>query len=192
MSQASGISGAGQPTHPLRQTSFPADEDLYGYGSGQRSPSVDAMSRVSGPSGVSGTTGSVAPTEKKKRGRKSRASIAAAAAAAAAQQSQQQQSQSQERSGSPSLVGDASTANSRRGYSRSAKNGAGDTAEEEEDDAAANEVMAMEQAARTQDQKREEARLRAMLVEALDKDQYLRYENWRAARLPDSVIRRVI
>ncbi|KAG7127046.1 hypothetical protein HYQ44_020151 [Verticillium longisporum] len=43
---------------------------------------------------------------------------------------------------------------------------------------------------RTQEQKQEEIRLRAMLVECFDEDQMNRYENWRAAKLTDNVVKR--
>ncbi|KAF7558836.1 hypothetical protein G7046_g5335 [Stylonectria norvegica] len=54
--------------------------------------------------------------------------------------------------------------------------------------------MALEHvgAVRTQEQKQEEIRLRAMLVEAFDSEQYNRYELWRAAKLADSVVKRVV
>lgn len=45
--------------------------------------------------------------------------------------------------------------------------------------------------ARTQEQKQEEIRLRAMLVESFDPEQYDRYELWRAAKLTESVVKRV-
>ncbi|KAH7165687.1 hypothetical protein EDB81DRAFT_641093 [Dactylonectria macrodidyma] len=62
--------------------------------------------------------------------------------------------------------------------------------EEEDDDKA---EMALEDVvARTQEQKQEEIRLRAMLVEAFDSQQYNRYELWRAAKLADSVVKRVV
>lgn len=69
--------------------------------------------------------------------------------------------------------------------------GAGDkdAEEDEEDD---NQEMALEDAvARTQEQKQEEIRLRAMLVEAFDPVQYDRYEFWRAAKLSEAVVKRV-
>lgn len=63
--------------------------------------------------------------------------------------------------------------------------------EEDEDDEKAE--MALEDVgARTQEQKQEEIRLRAMLVEAFDSQQYNRYELWRAAKLADSVVKRVV
>ncbi|CAM1507888.1 Fc.00g047360.m01.CDS01 [Cosmosporella sp. VM-42] len=63
--------------------------------------------------------------------------------------------------------------------------------EDDEDDEKAE--MALEDVvARTQEQKQEEIRLRAMLVEAFDSAQYNRYELWRAAKLADSVVKRVV
>jgi transcription initiation factor TFIID subunit 11 len=86
----------------------------------------------------------------------------------------------------PSLVGGkAMTTASGQG------GGAGDkdAEEDEEDD---NQEMALEDAvARTQEQKQEEIRLRAMLVEAFDPVQYDRYEFWRAAKLSEAVVKRV-
>ncbi|KAG7127047.1 ABC-transporter-regulating transcription factor like protein [Verticillium longisporum] len=41
------------------------------------------------------------------------------------------------------------------------------------------------------EQKQEEIRLRAMLVECFDEDQMNRYENWRAAKLTDNVVKRI-
>lgn len=126
-----------------------------------RSPSVDASSHVSG-SAVS-VTASGAP--KKKRGRKAKNA-----------------KQDDAREQTPSLVGGrAPTAVSGQG---------GDKEDDDEDDEKAE--MALEDVvARTQEQKQEEIRLRAMLVEAFDSQQYNRYELWRAAKLADSVVKRV-
>lgn len=44
---------------------------------------------------------------------------------------------------------------------------------------------------RTQEQKQEEIRLRAMLVENFDPQQMDRYEQWRAGKLAESVVKRV-
>lgn len=64
-----------------------------------------------------------------------------------------------------------------------------DLEDDEDDDKA---EMALEDVtARTQEQKQEEVRLRAMLVEAFDSEQYDRYELWRAAKLSESVVKRV-
>lgn len=135
-----------------------------------RSPSVDATSHVSG-SVASGVTASGAP--KKKRGRKSKSAKLGEEAAAAAAASGEK---------TPSLVGGkAPTAVSGQGGDKDA--------EEDEDD---NAEMALEDVvARTQEQKAEEIRLRAMFFSVLDADQEKRYGNWRAAKLPDSVVKRV-
>lgn len=84
----------------------------------------------------------------------------------------------------PSLAGGkAATAVSGRGGEKEA---------EEDDDDDENGEMALEDAlVRTQEQKQEEVRLRAMLVEAFDIEQYNRYELWRAAKLSDAVVKRV-
>ncbi|KAG6040073.1 hypothetical protein E4U41_001414 [Claviceps citrina] len=129
-----------------------------------RSPSVDATSIVSG-SAVSATA-SGAP--RKKRGRRLKNAKG---------------DDSAERT--PSLVGGkAATTVSGHGGEKEAD-------DDDEDDE--NGEMALEDAgARTQEQKQEEVRLRAMLVEAFDSEQYNRYELWRAAKLSDAVVKRVV
>ncbi|KAG6001545.1 hypothetical protein E4U21_004102 [Claviceps maximensis] len=129
-----------------------------------RSPSVDAASIVSG-SAVSATTSGA---RKKKRGRRLKTVKG---------------DDSAERT--PSLVGGkAPTTASGQG---------GDKEAEDDDDDDENGEMALEDAgARTQEQKQEEIRLRAMLVEAFDSEQYNRYELWRAAKLSDAVVKRVV
>ncbi|KAM5344780.1 hypothetical protein ACJ41O_010642 [Fusarium nematophilum] len=156
-------SSAAAVNHPLRQTSFPPEAGRSRSPYPARSPSVDASSHVSG-SAVSGTAGGAAP--KKKRGRKAKNA-----------------KQDEGREQTPSLVGGkAPTAVSGQG---------GDKEDDDEDDEKAE--MALEDVvARTQEQKQEEIRLRAMLVEAFDSQQYNRYELWRAAKLADSVVKRVV
>lgn len=128
-----------------------------------RSPSVDATSHVSG-SAVSATT-SGAP--KKKRGRKAKN--------AKGDESVEQ---------TPSLVG---------GKAPTTVSGQGGDKDGEDDDDDEKEEMALEDVgARTQEQKQEEIRLRAMLVESFDSEQYNRYEVWRAAKLSDAVVKRVV
>ncbi len=65
---------ASSATHPLRQTSFPPDDDLL-YGA--RSPSFDSVSLVSGSQVSVSVAAAAAATQqpplKKKRGRKSKA-----------------------------------------------------------------------------------------------------------------------
>ncbi|CAG9944435.1 unnamed protein product [Clonostachys rosea f. rosea IK726] len=130
-----------------------------------RSPSVDSASHVSG-SQVSGVTASGAP--KKKRGRKAKNAKGGGESA------------------TPSLVG-GKAATSVSGHGGEDK----DAEEEDEDDDKAE--MALEDVgARTQEQKQEEIRLRAMLVEAFDPEQYSRYEHWRAMKLTESVVKRVV
>lgn len=127
-----------------------------------RSPSVDATSHVSG-SAVS-VTASGAP--KKKRGRKAKN--------AKGDEALEQ---------TPSLVGGRAPTN---------VSGQGGDKEGEDDDDDDKAEMALEDVvARTQEQKQEEQKLRAMLVEAFDSQQYNRYELWRAAKLADSVVKRV-
>ncbi|KAM0523110.1 hypothetical protein ACHAPE_001602 [Trichoderma viride] len=127
-----------------------------------RSPSVDATSHVSG-SVVSATAG------RKKRGRKMKNAKGGGDDAAEK---------------TPSLVG---------GKAPTAASGQGGDKELEEDEDDDKAEMALEDAvARTQEQKQEEIRLRAMLVEAFDPLQYDRYEFWRAAKLSDAVVKRVV
>lgn len=108
---------------------------------------------------------------KKKRGRKAKN---AKAGSGVGDESKEQ---------TPSLVGGKAATNvSGRGGDQDA--------EDDEDDEKAE--MALEDvAARTQEQKQEEIKLRAMLVEAFDSEQYDRYELWRAAKLSESVVKRV-
>ena len=129
-----------------------------------RSPSVDAGSHVSGS--VVSLTASGAP--KKKRGRKAKN----ARGDGSAEQT-------------PSLAG------GRAGTTASGQPGEKDDEDDEDDDEKAEMAVEDAGAGRTQEQKQEEIRLRAMLVEAFDKDQYDRYELWRAAKLSDAVTKRV-
>ncbi|KAK5993782.1 Transcription initiation factor TFIID subunit 11 [Cladobotryum mycophilum] len=129
-----------------------------------RSPSVDAASHVSG-SVVSATAGGA--SKKKKRGRKAKNTKG---------------DDSTEKT--PSLVG---------GKAATTVSGQGGDKELEDDDDDEKAEMALEDVvARTQEQKQEEIRLRAMLVEAFDSEQYSRYELWRAAKLSDAVVKRVV
>lgn len=68
-------------------------------------------------------------------------------------------------------------------------NGQDDEEDDEDDDKA--EMAVEDVAVRTQEQKQEEIRMRAMLVESFDSEQYNRYELWRAAKLSDAVVKRV-
>lgn len=67
----------------------------------------------------------------------------------------------------------------------------GDKEGEDDDDDDKAEMALEDVVARTQEQKQEEQRLRGVLVESLDSQQYNRYELWRAAKLADSVVKRV-
>lgn len=69
--------------------------------------------------------------------------------------------------------------------------GQGDKDAEDDEDEESGEMALEDGVARTQEQKQEEIRLRAMLVEAFDSEQYNRYEMWRAAKLSDAVVKRV-
>lgn len=145
--------------HPLRQTSFPPEA----RSPHARSPSVDAMSHVSG-SAVSGTTGGKGA---KKRGRKTK------------------KGKADDESGEQA----SSVAGGKAPTNASGQGGDKDAEEDDDDDGA---EMALEDVvARTQEQKQEEIRMRAMLVEAFDSEQYNRYELWRASKLSDAVVKRV-
>ncbi|CRK48734.1 hypothetical protein BN1723_008181 [Verticillium longisporum] len=150
-------------THPLRQTSFPPEA----RSPLARSPSVDTASHVSG-SQVSAPAG----PPKKKRGRKPKNRNPEGAPDAGTP--------------TPSLVsGRGGTA----GGGADGQNG--DDGNDDDDD---NDMQMglVGGETRTQEQKQEEIRLRAMLVECFDEDQMNRYENWRAAKLTDNVVKRVV
>lgn len=161
--------------HPLRQTSFPPDESAFGA----RSPSVgfdnDNISIVSG----SAVSASAAPA-KKKRGRKSKADKAREAA---------------EKEGTPSTVGGraGTVASGRSGAGRGGQSAVGEDGadEEEEDDKDIKTKMGVAQFERSREEREEEKRLRFMLVQQMDKDQAERYEMWHAAKLTESVVKRV-
>ncbi|PSS23370.1 hypothetical protein M430DRAFT_97306 [Amorphotheca resinae ATCC 22711] len=61
---------------------------------------------------------------------------------------------------------------------------------EDEDEEGGETAVAM--VARTDEEKRKENEHKAMLLNALDPDQFLRYEAWRASKLPDSTVRRIV
>ncbi|OAA38510.1 TAFII28-like protein [Beauveria brongniartii RCEF 3172] len=166
--KASTLSQSSVPVHPLRQTSFPPEA----RSPHTRSPSVDALSHVSG-SAVSGTASGVGgASARKKRGRK----LARGAGKTGDDGGANDQASSV-------AGGKAATNVSGQGVDKEAE-------EDEDDDKA---EMALEDVvARTQEQKQEEIRLRAMLVEAFDSEQYNRYELWRAAKLSDAVVKRVV
>ncbi|KAF6807370.1 hypothetical protein CSOJ01_08255 [Colletotrichum sojae] len=129
-----------------------------------RSPSADNTSVISGSQ--------VSAPPKKKRGRKPK-----------------NQTNVETREQTPSLVGGrAPTTVSGTG---TAGEGQEDGANDDDDD---NDMrMALvDTTARTQEQKQEEIRLRAMLVESFDPEQYDRYELWRAAKLTEAVVKRVV
>lgn len=162
--------------HPLRQTSFPP-EDM----GGPRSPSAfsDNMSIVSG-SQVSAVGSGVGPLLKKKRGRKSKAEKAREAELAKATGS----------SAAPSVGGGAG-GGAADGKSVAGGGKGGEEHAEEEEDNEDNVHMSITSAKRSEAQAQEEKRLRAMLTRCMDADQFDRYSNWRAAKLPDPVVRRV-
>jgi transcription initiation factor TFIID subunit 11 len=90
-----------------------------------------------------------------------------------------------------SLVGGrASTAVSAvSGKNRRTSISRGQSPDEEDDEQAENMGVAL--VARTNEEKEKEKYYRSMLVNALDPDQYLRYERWRSSKLSDNIVRRV-
>lgn len=160
--------------HPLRQTSFPPDESPFAA----RSPSVGFDN--DNVSMVSGSAVSVSAPAKKKRGRKSKADKAREAA---------------EKEGTPSAVGGRAmtAASGRSGAGRGAASAVGDDGadDEEEDDKDIKTKMGVAQFERSREEREEEKKLRFMLVQQMDKDQTERYEMWHAAKLTESVVKRV-
>jgi transcription initiation factor TFIID subunit 11 len=61
----------------------------------------------------------------------------------------------------------------------------------EDDDEEGGGETAVTIVARTDEEKKKEKEHKAMLLTALNPDQFQRYEAWRASKLPDSVVRRV-
>ncbi|CAK7225321.1 hypothetical protein SBRCBS47491_005848 [Sporothrix bragantina] len=187
--KASNISAASfsAVSHPLRQTSFPPEDTSTPFSA--RSPSVDFdnASLVSGgPSSVAGGSAVAAPG-KKRRGRKSKAEKL--------------------REQTPSVVGVGGRASSVAGGggAGSAVNGSGpksttgapgDAAAGDDDDNDGGDGDMPDSGAaaskRTDEERKEEKRLRAALVACMDNDQYERISAWRAAKLPDAVIRRLV
>jgi transcription initiation factor TFIID subunit 11 len=163
--------------HPLRQTSFPPDESEGQAFSPtyRRSPSVDNMSLVSG-SQVSG----VPP--KKKRGRKSKAERAREAADEAA------------RGGTPGAAGGGAASVVSNG-SGAPKGAVDDDADGGRDDGAGAfevpENMASQSAARSKEQIKEEERLRALVKQQMDDDQFHRYEVWHQSKIQIGNVRKV-
>lgn len=160
--------------HPLRQTSFPPDESPFAA----RSPSVGFDN--DNVSMVSGSAVSVSAPAKKKRGRKSKADKAREAA---------------EKEGTPSAVGGRAmtAASGRSGAGRGAASAVGDDGadDEEEDDKDIKTKMGVAQFERSREEREEEKKLRFMLVQQMDRDQTERYEMWHAAKLTESVVKRV-
>lgn len=161
--------------HPLRQTSFPPDESPFAA----RSPSVGFDN--DNVSMVSGSAVSVSAPAKKKRGRKSKADKAREAA---------------EKEGTPSAVGGRAmtAASGRSGAGRGATSAVGDDGadDEEEDDKDIKTKMGVAQFERSREEREEEKKLRFMLVQQMDKDQTERYEMWHAAKLTESVVKRIV
>lgn len=169
------IASAGS-AHPLRQTSFPPDENLArDYSpSYRRSPSVDTMSLVSG------SQVSAAPA-KKKRGRKSKIDLANEAAAAAL------------RDGTPSLVGGRAATTVSNASGTLGKDGDGDGGRDGDNDGSFElpENMASRSAARTKEQIEEEKELVALLKSQMDEVQFDRYEVWHRQSIKPQDVKRV-
>ncbi|CAK7245991.1 MAG: hypothetical protein STHCBS139747_007612 [Sporothrix thermara] len=183
-------------SHPLRQTSFPPEDASTPFSA--RSPSVDFdnASLVSGgPSSVAGGSAVAAPG-KKRRGRKSKAeklreqtpSLVGGASGRAS-----------------SVVGGAGSGGGSGGGPKSSTGAPGDGAaggggggsggaDDDDNDGGDGDMPDSGAAAskRTDEERKEEKRLRAALVACMDNDQYERISAWRAAKLPDAVIRRLV
>lgn len=180
--KASIMSVTSMPTgsaHPLRQTSFPPEDIM---GGGPRSPSAfsDNVSIVSG-SQVSAVGSGIGPPFKKKRGRKSKADKAREAELA--------------KGGGTSVAPGSSVGGgggAADGKSVAGGGKGGEEHAEEEDDNEDNVHMSITSVKRSEAQAQEEKRLRAMLTRCMDADQFDRYSNWRAAKLPDPVVRRIV
>lgn len=188
--KASNISAASfsAVSHPLRQTSFPPEDASTPFSA--RSPSVDFNDNASfvsgGPSSVAGGTASV--STKKKRGRKPKADKL--------------------REQTPSVVGAggrgttaasavSGTSGANGGGPKSSTGAPGDAqagGEDDDNDGGDGDMpdSGAATAKRTDEERKEEKRLRAALVACMDADQYERISAWRAAKLPDAVIRRLV
>ncbi|KAI1360288.1 histone-fold-containing protein [Xylaria arbuscula] len=170
------IASAGS-AHPLRQTSFPPDENLArDYSpSYRRSPSVDTMSLVSG------SQVSAAPA-KKKRGRKSKVDLANEAAAAAL------------REGTPSLVGGRAATIVSNASGTLGKDGDVEGGRDGDNDGSFElpENMASRSAARTKEQIEEEKELVALLKSQMDEVQFDRYEVWHRQSIKPQDVKRHI
>ncbi|RDW95071.1 histone-fold containing protein [Coleophoma crateriformis] len=127
-----------------------------------RSPSVDTMSMVSG-SAANGPTKKKRAGGKKKNAQNDDASLVGGPA--------------------PSAVSGTS---GRGGRKRRASEVSGD----EEDDV--NDEHAIDVSAKSQEEKQKEMENRSLLVKEFNPHQFARYEAWRAARLQDSSVRKLV
>lgn len=159
--------------HPLRQTSFPPEDapSAAFSPSRQRSPSVDTMSFVSG----SQVSGAAAARRKKKRGRKSKAERAREAAQDAAS----------------SVAGGTAASAASGGAAGQAKDDDAEGGRDGEGELVAPESMSSKSAARTKEQAKEEERIRALVKQRMDEQQFHRYEVWHQAKVSMPAVRRV-
>lgn len=127
---------------------------------------------------VSGSAVSATGRAPRKRGRKSKAEKAREAA---------------EKEGTPSVAGGRAmtVASGRSGGGAQSAVGADGGDDDEEDDKDVKAKMGVAQFERSREEREEEKRLRFMLVQQMDADQAERYEMWHAAKLTESVVRRV-
>ncbi|OAA55503.1 2-hydroxyacid dehydrogenase [Niveomyces insectorum RCEF 264] len=166
--KASNMSVASISTaHPLRQTSFPPEDAATPLTA--RSPSFD----IDNASFVSGGQSAATVPIKKRRGRKPKADKI--------------------REQTPSILGSKALA-AAGGVSGPKSNAGvpGDVAAEDDDGDGDVPDSGAATAKRTDEERKEEKRLRAALVACMDFDQYERISAWRAAKLPDAVIRRLV
>ncbi|KAL2062915.1 hypothetical protein VTL71DRAFT_5987 [Oculimacula yallundae] len=72
------------------------------------------------------------------------------------------------------------------------RRGSRDQTAEEEDEEDAGDLMAMDTAAASHEDKVKEDRRRHILTQAFSPDQFARYEAWRSSKLSDAVVRRIV
>lgn len=158
----------GGSAHPLRQTSFPPDEDGTPFSA--RSPSVD----IDNMSFVSGSQVSAAGPPKKKRGRKSKAEKA--------------------REQTPSVIGARGNIACSDVGGRGGNKGSTVGGDEEEAETAENDgptEVAATVSSLTKEQEAAERKATHVLIKTFSQEMFGRYENWRAANLQKASIRKV-
>ncbi|SPN98960.1 related to transcription initiation factor IID beta chain [Cephalotrichum gorgonifer] len=166
---ASDLSGPAPPSLKRRKASNLSVSSTSAHPLRQTSfppEAADAARRSPSVDDASIVSGSaVSGPAKKKRGRKAKNADASSKEA------------------TPSLVGGRSGGGSGGAAEKERR-----AAEDEDDEANAMEM----EGGQSEEQKNEERRLRGVLAQALDRVQYDRYERWRAVRIPEAAVRRLI